>query len=69
MQLIIVPELSAENNYWLQYDFAINLKSGGGIKLFMEQYGENRDSQLFQALAGTVMRADWNAAEEDRKHG
>ena len=55
IQLIIVPELSIENNYWLN-KLRNNLKSGGEIKLFMEQYEKNRDSKLFQALADTVMR-------------
>ena len=41
-----------------------NLKSGGEIKLFMEQYEKNRDSKLFQALADTVMRANWKEEEE-----
>ena len=37
IQLIIVPELSIENNYWLN-KLRNNLKSGGEIKLFMAQY-------------------------------
>ena len=41
IQLIIVPELSIENNYWLN-KLRNNLKSGGEIKLFMEQYEKNR---------------------------
>ena len=60
IQLIIVPELSIENNYWLN-KLRNNLKSGGEIKLFMEQY----DSKLFQALADTVMRANWKEVEEE----
>ena len=40
-------------------------KSGGEIKLFMEQYEKNRDSKLFQALADTVMRANWKEVEEE----
>ena len=64
IQLIIVPELSIENNYWLN-KLRNNLKSGGEIKLFMEQYEKNRDSKLFQALADTVMRANWKEVEEE----
>ena len=41
------------------------MKSGGEIKLFMEQYEKNRDSKLFQALADTVMRANWKEVEEE----
>ena len=68
IQLIIVPELSIENNYWLN-KLRNNLKSGGEIKLFMEQYEKNRDSKLFQALADTVMRANWKEVEEERAQG
>lgn len=64
IQLIIVPELSIENNYWLN-KLRNNLKYGGEIKLFMEQYEKNRDSKLFQALADTVMRANWKEVEEE----
>ena len=64
IQLIIVPELSIENNYWLN-KLRNNLKSGGEIKLFMEQYEKDRDSKLFQALADTVMRANWKEVEEE----
>ena len=64
IQLIIVLELSIENNYWLN-KLRNNLKSGGEIKLFMEQYEKNRDSKLFQALADTVMRANWKEVEEE----
>ena len=31
----------------------------------MEQYEKNRDSKLFQALADTVMRANWKEVEEE----
>lgn len=67
IQLIVVPELSTENNYWLN-NLRNDLKSGGEMKLFMEQCEKNKDSKLFQALTDTVMRANWKEAEEERKN-
>ena len=67
IQLIVVPELSIGNNYWLN-KLRNDLKSGGEIKLFMKEYEKNKDSKLFQALADTVMRANWKEAEEERKN-
>ena len=66
IQLIVVPELSTENNYWLN-NLRNDLKSGGEMKLFMEQCEKNKDSKLFQALTDAVMRANWKEAEEERK--
>ena len=57
VQLIIVPALSKNNNYWLN-NLRNDLKAGGEIRNFIERYGENKKSKLFQALADTVMRAN-----------
>ena len=43
IQLIVVPELSIGNNYWLN-KLRNDLKSGGEIKLFMKEYEKNKDS-------------------------
>ena len=51
MQLIIVPRLSKTNNYWLN-NLRNDLKSGGEIRNFIEKYGKNKNSKLYQALAG-----------------
>ena len=66
VQLIIVPALSKNNNYWLN-NLRNDLKAGGEIRNFIERYGENKKSKLFQALADTVMRANWQELKEERK--
>lgn len=66
IQLIVIPELSKENNYWLNH-LRKNLKSGGEIRDFVEQYEKNKKSKLYQALADTVMRANWKEVKEERK--
>ena len=57
IQLIIVPRLSKHNNYWLN-NLRNDLKAGGEIRTFIEQYGENKNSKLYQTLADTIMRAN-----------
>ena len=66
MQLIVIPKLSKENNYWLN-NLRNDLKSGGEIRNFIEQYGKNKNSKLYQALADTIMRANWEELREERK--
>ena len=56
IQLIIVPELSIENNYWLN-KLRNNLKSGGEIKLFMEQYEKDRVRRILIIVALCVIIA------------
>ena len=34
---------------------------------FIEKYGENKNSKLYQALADTIMRANWQELKEERK--
>ena len=66
IQLIIIPKLSKENNYWLN-NLRNDLKSGGEIRNFIEQYGKKKNSKLYQALADTIMRANWKELKEERK--
>lgn len=41
IQLIIIPKLSKESNYWLN-NLRNDLKSGGEIRSFIEQYGKKK---------------------------
>ena len=66
IQLIVVPVLSKENNYWLN-NLRNDLKSGGEIRRFIELYEKNKNSKLYQALADTIMRANWKEVKEERK--
>ena len=63
IQLIVIPKLSKENNYWLN-NLRNDLKSGGEIRNFIEQYGKKKNSKLYQALADTIMRANWKELKE-----
>ena len=44
-----------------------DLKSGGEIRRFIELYEKNKNSKLYQALADTIMRANWKEVKEERK--
>ena len=66
IKLIVIPKLSKENNYWLN-NLRNDLKSGGEIRNFIEQYGKKKNSKLYQALADTIMRANWKELKEERK--
>ena len=63
IQLVIVPKLSKEHNYWLD-NLRNDLKAGSEIKNFIESYSKNRNSKLYQALADAVMRANWEKLKE-----
>ena len=63
IQLVIVPKLSKEHNYWLN-NLGNDLKAGSEIKNFIESYSKNKNSKLYQALADAVMRANWEKLKE-----
>ena len=63
IQLVIVPKLSKEHNYWLN-NLRNDLKAGSEIKNFIESYSKNKNSKLYQALADAVMRANWEKLKE-----
>ena len=63
IQLVIVPKLSMEHNYWLN-NLRNDLKAGNEIKNFIESYSKNKNSKLYQALADAVMRANWEKLKE-----
>ena len=63
IQLVIVPKLSKEHNYWLN-NLRNDLKAGSEIRNFIESYSKNKNSKLYQALADAVMRANWKKLKE-----
>ena len=63
IQLVIIPKLSKEHNYWLN-NLRNDLKAGNEIKNFIESYSKNKNSKLYQALADAVMRANWEKLKE-----
>ena len=49
IQLVIVPKLSKEHNYWLN-NLRNDLKAGSEIKNFIESYSKNKNSKLYQVI-------------------
>ena len=68
IQLVIVPKLSKEHNYWLN-NLRNDLKAGSEIKNFIESYSKNKNSKLYQALADAVMRANWEKLKAGSRAG
>lgn len=66
MQLIITKKLTKDKNFWLQ-SLRKDLKPGGEIQDLIEQYEPNKHEAWYQAVMNVVMRANWEAAEEERK--
>ena len=67
IQLVIVPKLSTEHNYWLN-NLRNDLKAGNEIRNFIESYSKNKNSKLYQALADAVMRKDIPKRLHRRSH-
>ena len=53
IQLVIVPKLSKEHNYWLN-NLRNDLKAGSEIKNFIESYSKNKNSKT---ISGTRRRS------------
>lgn len=66
MQLIITSQLSKKNNYWLQ-SLRTDLKAGGEIRDLMDNYESHKTSQLYKALMDTILRANWEEVEVEKK--
>lgn len=65
IQLLLIPKLSKKNNYWLN-NLRNDLKAGGEIRSIIEKYEKYKNSKLYQALADTIMRANWEEVEAER---
>ena len=64
IQLLIIPELSKKDNYWLSM-LRKDLEEGGEIDEFVEKYDRVGDSKLHEALADAVMRANRDKLKEE----
>lgn len=65
MQVIVVKELSKEENYWLQI-LRNDLQSGGELRELLERYESKKDQPDYQAMMDVVTRANWEKLEEER---
>ena len=64
--LIITSQLSKKNNYWLQ-SLRTDLKAGGEIRDLMDNYESHKTSQLYKAFMDTILRANWEEVEVEKK--
>lgn len=65
MQLIIVPELSEENNLWL-HSLTNELKSTKEAEELIYAYKGHQNEGLYQSVMDIIMRANINKFQEDK---
>ena len=65
IQLLIVPLLSKENNYWLQH-LRGNLHRGRESEELMERYEEHSHSRWYQSAMDLIVRANWEQVKEEK---
>ena len=66
IQLLITPELSREESYWMQ-NLRTDLKAGGEIRELMMRYEQNRKRKDYEAVMDLITRANWEQMEEEKK--
>ena len=62
MQLLIVPELTDTENYWLQ-SMRTDLQAGKEIQKLMCEYEKHRKSKDYAAVMDLITRANWEQME------
>ena len=58
IQLLVLPELSNKENYWLQ-SMRTNLRAGAEIRKLMSEYEKHRKSKDYAAVMDLITRANW----------
>ena len=66
IQLLITPELSREESYWMQ-NLRTDLKAGGEIRELMMRYEQNRKRKDYEDVMDLITRANWEQMEEEKK--
>ena len=66
MQLLILPELSDRENFWLQ-SMRTDLQAGGEIRKLMREYEKHRKSKDHAAVMDLITRANWEQMEVEKK--
>lgn len=66
VQIVVIDQLSAENNFWLSR-LRKNLTITGDIEKLAEEYRTRRNSPLYSAVMDVIMRANHDVAEEAKK--
>ncbi|MGN0167203.1 MAG: 3-isopropylmalate dehydrogenase, partial [Acetatifactor sp.] len=65
IQLIIISELSKENNFWL-YHLTNNLQDSDSVDEVIEEYQKYRDNKLYQSVMDIIVRANEEKFEEKK---
>nr|WP_294492809.1 3-isopropylmalate dehydrogenase [uncultured Mediterraneibacter sp.] len=66
MQLLITPQLSEEENYWLK-NLRTDLKAGPEIRTLMSNYEKHKKSKDYEAVMNLITRANWEQMEVEKK--
>lgn len=66
IQLLVLPELSNKENYWLQ-SMRTNLRAGAEIRKLMSEYEKHRKSKDYAAVMDLITRANWEQMEVEKK--
>lgn len=66
MQLLVLHELSQEDNYWLQH-LRGDLKAGEELRSLMKHYEKHRHSKWYQAVMDLIVRANWEKVKEEKQ--
>ncbi len=63
MQLIVVRQLSKENNFWLKI-LRNDIQNDDDIQELAKRYEEKQDSNLYQAVMDVIIHANWEKMKE-----
>ena len=66
MQLLVTPELSDGENYWIQ-SMRTDLRAGEEIRKLMREYEKHRKSKDYAAVMNLITRANWEQMEVEKK--
>lgn len=68
IQLLVVPELSPKENYWV-HNLRTDLKAGEEIRCLIERYEKKMCDALKELFADELKEADARGRAEGMKHG
>ena len=66
MQLLIVPQMADEENYWIQ-SMRTDLRAGEEIQKLMREYEKHRKLKDYGAVMNLITRANWEQMEVEKK--
>lgn len=66
MQLLIVPQMSDEENYWIQ-SMRTDLRAGEEIQKLMREYEKHRKLKDYGSVMNLITRANWEQMEVEKK--